>query len=148
VSAGSEHEVHKSRISLSDWVVTPGQEAKTVGPPSMVDVFSGPNAPLALAFKMCGWQTETLDKEISPSDDLNITARQQKLAIQMKSATFVAVAFDCSTKSRVREIPRKFEDGRHAPGPLRSEDHPGGLPSLRGPKRKEWNRTTPSPTSF
>ena len=128
--------MHKSRTDTSDWVATPGYEAETLGTPSMVDVFSGPKAPLASAFRMCGWQTEALDREIRASDDLNITARQQKLAIQMKSATFVAVAFDCSTKSRVREIPREFEDGRRAPGPLRSEDHPEGLPSLQGAEKK------------
>ena len=39
---------------------------------------------------------------------------------------------DCSTKSRAREIPRVFQDGRPAPGPLRSEEYPKGLPNLAG----------------
>ena len=148
MSAGREHEVQESRINTSDWVATPVCEAETLGPPSMVDVFSGPNAPLASAFRMCGWQSETLDREIRASDDLNSTARQRKLAIQMKSATFVAVAFDCSTKSRVREIPREFEDGRRAPGPLRSEDHPEGLPSFQGAEKKRVEQDNTVTTSF
>ena len=44
----------------------------------------------------------------------------------------MAAALDCSTKSRAREIRRTFEDGRRAPGPLRSDDHPEGLPELTG----------------
>ena len=44
-------------------------------------------------------------------------------------------AFDCSTKSRAREIPRSFSDGRPAPKPLRSNDYPLGLPSLQGEQR-------------
>ena len=43
----------------------------------------------------------------------------------------MAAASGCSAKSRAREIPRTFEDGR-APGPLRSEDHPEGLRGLTG----------------
>ena len=39
-------------------------------------------------------------------------------------------AFDCSTKSRAREIPRTFQDGRPAPQPLRTESQPEGLPNL------------------
>ena len=42
------------------------------------------------------------------------------------------VAFDCSTKSRAREIPRVFPDGSHAPAPLRSDEFPLGLPTLSG----------------
>ena len=45
---------------------------------------------------------------------------------------FIAAAIDGSTKSRAREIPRRFEDGRPAPGPLRSEVYPDGLPHLSG----------------
>ena len=44
-------------------------------------------------------------------------------------------AFDCSTKSRAREIPRSFSDGRPAPKPLRSNDYPLGLPNLQGEQR-------------
>ncbi|CAJ1352614.1 unnamed protein product [Effrenium voratum] len=44
---------------------------------------------------------------------------------QLKEADFVAAALDCSAKSRAREIPRKFADGRPAP-------RPEGLPDLAG----------------
>eukprot|EP00435_Cladocopium_sp_Y103_P054452 s2532_g17.t1 len=53
------------------------------------------------------------------------------LGPQLAGCDFVAAALDCSTKSRAREIPRVFEDGRKAPGPLRSDRYPEGLPNLR-----------------
>jgi hypothetical protein len=133
--------MHESRKSEnSSWVVTPGGELVSREIPSMVDIFSGPNAPLATAFQMCGWQVAVLDKAIRSSDDLDSTARQQELRDQVQSVTFVAAAFDCSTKSRVRENPREFEDGRQTPGPPRSESHPEGLPSLRGAAKRRAER--------
>ena len=160
MSAGREHEVHKSRIDEgcgnpeevatepnNVGVATPGDETGTLGPPTMIDVFAGPNAPLASAFSMCGWQAETWERRIRASDDLNSAAGQQELAAQMRSATFVAVAFDCSTKRErkekeraqraVSEIQEAFEDGSHVPGPLRSENHSEGLPSLRGADKEK-----------
>ena len=122
----------QERVDVGSWEVTPEKEEAELGSPAMMDVLSGPNAPLASAFRMCGWQAETLDRAICASDDLNSEARQRKLASQTGSAAFVAVAFDCNTKSRVREIPREFEDGRRAPEPLRPEDYPEWLPSLSG----------------
>jgi hypothetical protein len=58
------------------------------------------------------------------------------LSRQLGEVIFIAA---CSTKSRAREIPRRFEDGRRAPGPLRSEAYPDGLPNLstREAKRVE-----------
>jgi hypothetical protein len=133
--------MHESRKSEnSSWVVTPGGELVSREIPSMVDIFSGPNAPLATAFQMCGWQVAVLDKAIRSSDDLDSTARQQELRDQVQSVTFVAAAFDCSTKSRVRENEREFEDGRQTPGPPRSESHPEGLPSLRGAAKRRAER--------
>ena len=46
------------------------------------------------------------------------------------AGAFTAAALDCSTKSRAREIPRIFADGRPGPKPLRAEAHPEGLPGL------------------
>ena len=108
--------------------------------PYMVDVFSGPNAPLAVAFEYCGWRADTLDKAITGSDDLNNPVRQSTLADQVKRAAFVSAAFDCSTKSRAREIPRNFGDGSRAPEPLRSQKHPEGLPSIKGEARKRVDK--------
>ncbi len=51
----------------------------------------------------------------------------------------IFAAFDCSTKSRAREIPRQFSDGRPAPRPLRTEAHPEGLPGL---SQREQERVT------
>ena len=66
------------------------------------------------------------------SHDLSNSLRQQSLHEQLQSVCFIAAALDCSTKSRAREIPRDFGDGRPPPRPLRSEQHPLGLPELTG----------------
>ena len=47
--------------------------------------------------------------------DLSNPVRQQALEAPMRSAAFTAAALDCSTKSRAREIPRTFADGRQVP---------------------------------
>jgi hypothetical protein len=82
--------MHESRKSENNsWVVTPGGEAGLPRDSSMVDILSGPNAPLATAFQMCGWQVAVLDKAVRSSDNLDSTARQQELRDQVQSATFV-----------------------------------------------------------
>ena len=84
MSAGSQRATHKSRkIDSNTWVVTPDSDEDSRETPSMVDIFSGPNAPVATAFRMCGWQAEALDKLISSDADLNGVARQQRLKSQM-----------------------------------------------------------------
>ena len=93
---------------------------------------AGPNAPLTKAFISCGWRCLTVDWLLDESHDLSDERRQQSLSEQLEEVIFIAAAIDCSTKSRAREIPRKFEDGRPAPGPLRSEVYPDGLPHLAG----------------
>jgi len=98
----------------------------------MADLMAGPNAPLTKAFISCGWRCLTVDWLLDASHDLSDERRQQSLSSQLEEAIFIAAAIDCSTKSRAREIPRKFEDGRPAPGPLRSEVYPDGLPHLTG----------------
>eukprot|EP00435_Cladocopium_sp_Y103_P053820 s37_g17.t1 len=82
------------------------------------------------AFISCGWSCITVDWLLDPSHDLANPARQTSLSAQLEEVIFIAAALDCSTKSRAREIPRIFDDGRPAPGPLRSEAHPDGLPNL------------------
>eukprot|EP00435_Cladocopium_sp_Y103_P060929 s497_g22.t1 len=96
----------------------------------MADLMAGPGAPLTRAFICCGWRCLTVDWLLDPSHDLANPARQASLSAQLEEAIFIAAALDCSTKSRAREIPRVFDDGRPAPGPLRSEAHPDGLPNL------------------
>ena len=97
---------------------------------------SGPNAPLTEAFVFCGWRCLPVDWEISPDHDLSNPFRQQSLHTQLAEADCIFAAFDCSTKSRAREIPRVFQDGRKAPGPLRSTDYPSGLPSLTAAQQR------------
>ena len=71
-----------------------------------------------------------MDWLIDPSHDLADEERQASPSSQLEEVIFIAGALDCSTKSWAREIPRRFEDGRPALGPLRSEAYPDGLPKL------------------
>ena len=98
-------------------VALPGGE-----PPLMADLMCGPNLPLTKAFLWCGWRTVSVDWLLDPAHDLSNPLRQKSLAGQLEETDFIAAAMDCSTKSRAREIPRKFNDGRPAPQPLRSAE--------------------------
>ncbi|CAJ1342620.1 unnamed protein product, partial [Effrenium voratum] len=98
--------------------------------PKAVDLFSGPNSPVTLALRFCGWHCTAVDWSIDPSHDLASKACQQWVRGEVAGCHFLMAAFDCSTKSRAREIPRQMPGGRPAPPPLRSESHPRGLPAL------------------
>ena len=98
----------------------------------MIDVFSGPRAPLALVCKLCGWAATARDKLLSPDHDLSSASNRRILNDDSSNVVFLAVALPCDSKTRIREIPRIFPDGRPAPGPLRSEEYPEGLPTLKG----------------
>ena len=87
----------------------------------MADLFAGPHAPLSKAFLFCGWRCLPVDVKLDASHNLSNPLRQDSLRGQLDQIDFIAAAFDCSTKSRAREIPRPFQDGRPAPKPLRSE---------------------------
>ena len=104
----------------------------TPATPRMADLMAGPNAPLTKAFLFCGWECITVDWLLDSSHDLSNPLRQASLHDQLQTVHFIAAALDCSTKSRAREIPRQFDDGRPAPSPLRSETYPEGLPHLSG----------------
>lgn len=96
----------------------------------MADLMAGPKAPLSKAFLWCGRACITVDWLLDPSHDLSHPLRQASLHEQLQDVCFISAAMDCSTKSRAREIPRQFADGRPAPKPLRSEQYPEGLPDL------------------
>ena len=81
-----------------------------------------------------------MDWALDPTHDLSDPQRQKLMQQQLSRVDFIAAAFDCSTKSRAREIPRKFEDGRPAPRPLRSEAHPDGLPGLTHREQQRVDR--------
>ena len=138
-----------------------GTEDTVLGPsepPLMVDLMAGPNAPLTKAFIFCGWRTITVDWLIDASHDLSHPLRQASLHEQLQEAAFLFAALDCSTKSRAREIPITFSDGRPGPPPLRSTHYPEGLPNLSG-RRKErvetdnaachwvWTKSKPWPSA-
>ena len=108
----------------------------TKGAPSMVDILAEPNAPLAKAFEMCGWQTVVLFKTSIESGDLQRPDRQSKLSKQVEKATLVTVVFDYNSKSRTREIPEEFEDGRRALEPLVPQNYLGGPQLIEGRRRR------------
>jgi len=98
----------------------------------MVDIMSGPNYPLAKGFEMAGWRIFVVDLLFGEEHDLSKLDNQEKIRRQFKQADFVWAALDCSDKTRAREIPRKHADGRAMPSPLRTEEHPMGVPELQG----------------
>ena len=104
--------------------------------PLMADVMSGPNAPLTKAFLFYGWRCITLDWLLDPAHDLSDPAFQSQVHNQFKDIGFLFAALDCSTKSRAREIPVTFSDGRPGPRPLRTDAFPEGVPSLSDRDRK------------
>ena len=104
--------------------------------PLMADVMSGPNAPLTKAFLFYGWRCITLDWLLDPAHDLSDPAFQSQVHNQFKDIDFLFAALDCSTKSRAREIPVTFSDGRPGPRPLRTDAFPEGVPSLSDRDRK------------
>ena len=69
-----------------------------------------------------------IDILLDPAHNLSDATRQAILSEQLQEADCIMAALDCSTKSRAREIPLHFSDGR--PGPKRSSEHPEGLPGL------------------
>ena len=96
--------------------------------PRMADLYAGPNV-------FCGWETISVDWMLDEGHELSNSLRQQSLHEQLQSVCFIAAALDF-TKSRAREIPRDFGDGRPPPRPLRSEQHPLGLPELTGSQQR------------
>jgi len=93
---------------------------------------SGPNYPLAKGFEMAGWRIFPVDILFGDEHDLSKLDNQEKIRQQLKQADFIWAALDCSDKTRIREIQRKHADGRPMPSPLRSVEHPMGLPDLQG----------------
>ena len=91
---------------------------------------SGPGAPVSKALLWCGWRVLPIDILLDPTHDLSDVTRQRLLHEQLQDADCIMAALDCSTKSRAREIPLHFSDGRPSPKPLRSNEHPEGLPDL------------------
>ena len=65
---------------------------------------------------------------------------KRQLRGSVAKADVIVAALDCATKSRIRELPCKFNDGRPVPQPLRSSQYPLGLPSLEGPERAAVRR--------
>ena len=106
----------------------------------MLNVMSGPNAPLCKAFRFCGWLAEPVDYLICDDQDVADPEFQKVFHAKLKHADFLAAALDCSTKSRAREIPRSFPDGNEMPKPLRTDEHPMDVPGLKGYDKQRVDR--------
>ena len=90
----------------------------------------GPGAPVSKALLWCGWKVIPIDILLEPDHDLGEQSMQRCLHTKLQEVDCIMAALDCSTKSRAREIPIHFSDGRPGPKPLRSVDFPEGLPDL------------------
>eukprot|EP00438_Fugacium_kawagutii_P015959 Skav227096 [mRNA] locus=scaffold199:6515:11398:+ [translate_table: standard] len=96
--------------------------------PVFLDLLSGERCPLSYAFKWAGWNVlHPVDFALDQSLDLTAKSVQVEIANVLPTCHLVSCAIDCSTKSRIREIPLS---GKSAPRPLRTEAHPRGLPGL------------------
>ena len=90
----------------------------------MLDLYSGPNAPLAKAFNWCGWRVvNPVDLERDVEMDVSRPEVRQAIAGCLPQTSCIAAAMSCATKSRAREK-------QPGPPPLRSVEFPRGLPNL------------------
>ena len=107
----------------------------------MADLLSGPRSPMAVAFAFCGWRNLSVDLKLNPEDDVSQPQVQARLHEELQDAALIAVAYDCSTKSRIREIPRTFSNDQPAPSPLCAEEEPLGRWDLDEVEaaRVEWD---------
>ena len=70
----------------------------------MLDLYSGPNAPLAKAFNWCGWRVVTpVDLERDAELDVSKPEVRQAIAGCLPQTCCLASAMSCATKSRARE---------------------------------------------
>ena len=96
--------------------------------PVFLDLLSGPKYPLSQAFCWAGWKVvQPIDLQIDRDFEITNSSIQRAIAHILPTCHLVSTAMDCSTKSRIREIALP---GLRAPKPLRSEQHPRGLPTL------------------
>ena len=105
--------------------------------PLMADIMSGPNTPIAKGFLMAQWRTIPVDRLFGEHHDLSDVKVQTELHKMLLKVDFVWAALDCSTKTRCRNIPSKIP-GRKLPPPLRSDEHPMGLPGLQGSDKERF----------
>ena len=103
-----------------------------------LDCCSGPRAPVSFALAWMGWQVQAYDLEMDPAFDLaGSTALHEDLWARRSQFLIRLWTVPCSTMSRVREIARP-----RGPPPLRSAEHPEGLPSLAPRDRLRVDRDT------
>ena len=119
-------------------------EGKSISDVLMVEIFAG-SARLAKACRHMGCRSVAVDKttdrshgtkifvcDVTNPDDL--TMLEQFLQAEAQNLGWVHFAPACGTASKAREKPNRVLEraGFHVPKPLRSEEHPLGLPHLSG----------------
>ena len=119
-------------------------EGKSISDVLMVEIFAG-SARLAKACRHMGCRSVAVDKttdrshgtkifvcDVTNPDDLDML--EQFLKAEVQNLGWVHFAPACGTASKAREKPNRVLEraGFHVPKPLRSEEHPLGLPHLSG----------------
>ena len=97
----------------------------------MLDLMSGPNAPVATACAMAGWRVVSIDCLIDEASNLADASCQAKVLAQAMAADFIWYAPDCSTKSAARLKKGYFADGAPLPPPSQVREVPFGAPRPR-----------------
>ena len=96
--------------------------------PVAFDMFCGPNAPISLALRWCGWRVTSVDLLYGTHCDLGVPENQQRYSKELEAAdaTFWAPACETLTRARERPIPGH----PNPPRPLRSAAYVRGLSGL------------------
>ena len=126
--AAHDHKDKRTRVTAAK-PAGPQVQAEEVEQPVMMDIMSGPHAPVTRACQWCGWAAvPPIDIKIDPGMDIDSKPVQDAIRQELASVHFVMMAIECSTKSRAREIP--IAGAKRPPRQLRSVECPMGLPGL------------------
>ena len=106
--------------------------SEPVEDPLYVGMMEGPNAPMALAFKWCGWRTKVFEKKpnvLGPPMNLLIKDVQKQVMVAMKEGQALGWGMECKSMTAALNIP---DPDVPEAVPVRSKEHPMGLPELLG----------------
>ncbi len=102
----------------------------------MVDVMCGPRAPVASAYRWCGWRVKTFDRLGTTFDqpvDLDSAEGRQSAEEAAWQCKALWWAQDCTTLTRAKDKP--MQNIQVKSPPLRSDMHILGVPALSLPGR-------------
>ena len=96
--------------------------------PMMWELMSGVEAIMTRAFLWCGWLArQPVDYLLDPAMDMSRRDTRRAIRQHLPEVDFWWIGIECSSMCRARERPLPWPG---APGPLRSEQYPDGLPGL------------------